>query len=189
MRPIAPAVDGADAQGASRHWQVTASAEELVSAAETAKDNAEWMCDEKDLDHLAVLKAAICEAKTILTAIERDIDPEIANLMGQQQVQIGDLRLERRGGKNRKNWESGSLWSEIVRRSRFDRDTGEELSEADARERLIQMTFACVPFTGSLGWRTTALRSFDIQPDEYCESSPAPYRVEVHHVTNEEADQ
>jgi hypothetical protein len=188
VRAIGKPIDDANAEAMSRHWQVTSSAEELVSAAETVKDNAEWMCDEKDLEHLAVIKAAIREAKEVLSAIEKDIDPDIAALMGEQQVQVGEFRLERRGGKNRKQWQSGSLWSELCRRSRFDPDTGEELSAEAARERLVQMTHACVPFTGSLGWRTTALRSYGLDPDEYAEVSPAPWRVEVHRVTDEGVD-
>jgi hypothetical protein len=171
--------------GESRAELVGSHIAELISALGSFQDQCEWMADERDLPNLAQLLDALREVKDRVKAIEGDIVPVAAELMGQQQVQVGDFKLERFGGKDRKAWQSGSIWSELVRRSRFDRETGAELSDVDARQRLIEMAFACVPFTGSLGWRTRALRSFGIDPDEYCESTPAPFRVEVHHVTDE----
>ncbi|HLU95240.1 MAG TPA: hypothetical protein VKZ89_00215 [Thermobifida alba] len=163
----------------TRHWQVTSAAEELVSAAVTIGDQAEWMLGEKDLRHLAVIKAAIAEAKEVLTAIEKDIDPDLAALMDDQVVEVDEFRLERRGGGKRTSWKSLSLWQDMCLRSRFDPETGEELDPASAREQLIEMATACVPFTASLGWRTTALGYHGFNPDEYCETAPAPVRVEV----------
>src|SRR5690606_2735190 len=98
VRAIGKPIDDANAEAMSRHWQVTSSAEELDSAAETVKDSADWMCAETDLEHLPVIKAAISAAKEVLSAIEKDIDPDISALMGEQQVEVGEFRLERRGG-------------------------------------------------------------------------------------------
>jgi hypothetical protein len=157
---------------------------ELISALGSFQDNAEWMADEKDLDRLAQLLDAMREAKDRIKAIEGDIVPVVADLMGQQQVQVGDYKLERRGGKDRKQWQSGSVLNELITRSNVSPE-GEVLDAGAARDRFIEAVRACFPLTASTGWRTRALRSWGIDPDEYAETSPAPWRVEVHHVTDE----
>lgn len=157
---------------------------ELISAVGSFQDQCEWMADERDLHNLATLLDALEEAYSTLAAIRRDITPVIAELMGRQQVQVGDYKLERFGGKVRRRWQSGSIFNELIARSNVSPE-GEVLDDAAARERLIEAVRACVPLTGSLAWRTRALQSWGVDPDEYAESSPASFRVEVHHVTDE----
>lgn len=157
---------------------------ELVSALGSFQDNAEWMADEKNLERLAQMLDALGEAKDRIKAIEGDITPVIAGLMGQQQVQVGDFKLERRGGRKRTQWQSGSVFNELIARSNVSPE-GEVLDAAGARERLIEAIRACFPLTASTGWRTNALRTWGIDPDEYAESSPGAWRVDVHHVTDE----
>lgn len=161
---------------------------ELVSAVGSFQDQCEWMADEKDLHNLAVLLDALEEAYTTLAQTRRDITPVIAELMGRQQVQVGDFKLERRGGKDRRQWQSGSVFNELIARSNISPE-GKVLDPTAARERLIEAVRACFPLTGSTSWRTRALRTWGIDPDEYAEVSPGVWRVEVHHVTDEGTDQ
>lgn len=156
---------------------------ELISAVGSFQDQAEWMADERDLQNLAVLLSTLVEARKTLNAVERDITPVIVELMGRQQVQVGDFKLERFGGKVRRRWQSGSIFNELIARSNVSPE-GEVLDDAAARDRLIEAVRACVPLTGSLAWRTRALQSWGVDPDEYAESSPASFRVEIHHVTD-----
>lgn len=157
---------------------------ELISAVGSFQDQCEWMVDERDLHNLATLLDALEEAHSTLAEIRRDITPVIADLMGQQQVQVGGYKLERRGGKDRKQWQSGSVLNELITRSNVSPE-GEVLDAGAARDRLIEAVRACFPLTASTSWRTRALRSWGIDPDEYCESTPGAWRVEVHHVTDE----
>lgn len=157
---------------------------ELISAVGSFRDQCEWMADERDLHNLAVLLDALEEAYTTLAETRRDITPVVAELMGRQQVQVGDFKLERRGGKDRKQWQSGSIFNELIARSNVTPE-GEPLGDAAARDRLIEAVRACFPLTGSTSWRTRALRTWGIDPDEYAETSPGAWRVEVHHVTDE----
>lgn len=133
-----------------------------------------------DDDRLVEALAGLTDLKAKLRDVEAQVQAALVARFCTQQAQVGRYRLERRGGTNRKAWQSEDVFSELVRRSNVDTETGEILSDAEARDRLIDAVKACVPLTGSLGWRVRALRGLGIDPSEYCEETPAPYRFEVH---------
>jgi hypothetical protein len=114
-----------------------------------------------------------------LRQMEADLTDAIAGQMTSQQTQVGPWRLERRKGSTRKGWDSEGLLSELIRRARFDVETGEQFSDAQTLAHLLSDLRACVPFTASLGWRAGPLRERGMDPDEWCETTPGPWRVDV----------
>lgn len=132
-----------------------------------------------DLAEMAEALALVREVITRARSIEALLVDTIAATMTGPQADVDGWRVERTRPRNRKAWDSEGLLSELARRADVDPETGEVFDAETARKRLIEAIRACVPLTGSLGWRTRALREWGIDPDEWCESSPAPWRVTV----------
>lgn len=122
----------------------------------------------------------VTEIRHRLGEVEATIQAALVGRIRVEDATVGRYRLERRGGAIRKRWQSDRVFSDLVRRANVDAATGEVLDDTAARERLIAAVTECVPLTGSLGWRTRALRAWGIDPDDYCEKSPASFRFEVH---------
>jgi hypothetical protein len=135
--------------------------------------------DHPNLEALASRLAVVREQMAELRQLDADLTMAIADLMTGQQQQAGPWRLERRKGSTRKGWDSEALFSELIRRSNWDPETGETLDDRQARNALCVAVRECIPLTRSLGWRAGALRANGIDPDEWCETTPGSWRVDV----------
>ena len=141
-----------------------------------------------DDDRLVEALAGLNALKAKTRDVEALLQAALTDRFRTQQAQVGKYRLERRGGTTRKQWQSLDVFAALVRRSHVDPETGEVHDPEQARRALVDSVTACVPLTGSLGWRTKALREHGLDPDEYCVTSPAPYRFEVHVVDPGDAE-
>ena len=89
--------------------------------------------------------------------------------------------FERRRKADRKQWKHDELRSELMRAvrdgraKRVDNETGEIIDE-DPTEQAFRVVFECA----RPEWRVTALRSYDINPDEYAEVTRGGYSVQFH---------
>lgn len=137
---------------------------------------------ESDVEALARLYVQLAEAKARMADWCRDTEQALADVMPDKRLELEDLPvLERRQGKDRKKWRSDELLSYLVRGALVDPETGEvETDPLALRDRLVSELTACVPFTGSLGWRVMALRERDVPIDEFCETFPGKVTVQVH---------
>lgn len=85
--------------------------------------------------------------------------------------------VKRRKGTKRTAWQHDDLWRLMGRmaqeRRNVDEDTGEVESVADALARHI--TAACAPGY----WRTTPLREWGVDPDEYCQKTEGRDSIQI----------
>lgn len=111
------------------------------------------------------LASGLADLRTLLAdlkVVERDAEDALARVMPTKtEVVDGIGTLERKRAGRWKDWHSDALIEEVVT-SAVDKDTG-ELSVVAVLDALRE----CVPFTPSLGWRTTALKERGIDPDEF----------------------
>mgnify|MGYP006928495357 FL=1 len=91
--------------------------------------------------------------------------------------------LEQRGGKARKAWQSDELLPFVVRKALVSRAPNANVDTVNSVYAVVDEISKAVPFTGSLGWRVTALKAMGIDPDEFCESSPSRRTVQIHRAT------
>lgn len=117
-------------------------------------------------DGLERLRAILAK----LRDLEREVEDMTAGLMDRKVIVEEGIGMERRQGKDRRAWQSEELLRRLVGDRLVDPETGENLYET-----LIE----CVPFTGSLGWRVTALRKHGIDPEEWCDETPGRVSVRV----------
>jgi hypothetical protein len=108
-----------------------------------------------------------------LRIIERSVKNWIADTIPERKVTVpGVGTVERKAQITRRNWQSDDLLRKIVVQALVDPDTGEiPSSPMEAVERVLSEIRACVPFTGSTGWRVGALRERGFDPDEWCEEN------------------
>lgn len=144
----------------------------LHAALAVLADEADTLAAAKDLDTLADGLARIREFRKAVSDLERHIEDYVAELMDQEQMIIGDdeLTLERRRGKTRKQWRSDELLRHLV---------GDRLVDPRSGELVFDKLVACLPLTGSLGWRTRALREHGVDPSDWCDEEPARTTVSV----------
>ena len=116
-----------------------------------------------------------------LRIIENEAKRAIADTMPDRKVTVeGVGTVERRLKVTRKNWDSDELLRKIVAAAVVDPTTGEiPSSPIEAADRILQEIRACLPITGSLGWRLTALRERGYDPDEWCEEHRDGYTISL----------
>lgn len=138
--------------------------------------------DTADVEELAHLHVALVKARQRLATICTIVEQVLVDVMPDKRLELPGLPvLERRRGTDRKAWQSVDLLDELFRRAVVDTETGEVLDdEALIRQRLHEVLVDCVPFTGSLGWRVTALRDLGLDPDEWCETKPGRTSIQIH---------
>lgn len=125
-------------------------------------------CDDGDVEELARHFVTLSELSRQLKDITRFVEETLVEVMPDEFVELPGLGVfQRRVGAARKNWDSESLFNTIRRESETWDEFADRIREA-------------VPFTGSLGWRVTALKKWGIDPDEYAEKSPGRVSVQFH---------
>lgn len=138
--------------------------------------------DEGDVETLAQVHLDLAELKHRVTLAARAVEERLADVMPDKRLELPGLPvMERKKGTDRKKWQSGDLLDELLRHAAFDAETGAVIDdELILRQRIHETLTACVPFTGSLGWRVTALRDLGLDPDEWCETAPGRISVVIH---------
>lgn len=144
------------------------------------------LVDSGDVDSLAVglrdLRRITADLRILTTATEDDL----ARLMPAKILTVeGVGTFERRKGTDRKKWQSEDLLAHVIRRAAVDETTGEVFPADVTLARLLEVLPSVVPFTGSLGWRVTALRALGIDPDQWCETAPGRTAVQLHETDKE----
>jgi hypothetical protein len=105
---------------------------------------------------------------------EGELVDRLAAEMTEDRLEIPDLGVfERRRKADRKAWDHEGLRRELWKRAEcnVDPETGEIESEAEAQVRTI---FECA----RTEWRTTALRKYGIDPNEYAEVTYGGYSIQ-----------
>lgn len=133
-----------------------------------------------DLHRLAEGLAQLRTINGDLQQLARHVEDNVAALMPDKQVEIPGVGvIERRRGTDRRKWQSEDLLRTLIR-DELDDGTGELPSPAETLDRVLGVVTACMPVTGSLGWRVTALRERGIDPDEWAECTPGRVSVQIH---------
>ena len=114
-----------------------------------------------------------------LRLLESDVKRYIADTMPDRKVTVeGVGTVERKAKVTRKGWDSVELLRRLVGSALVDPDTGEiPDSPMEAADRILREVTACLPITGSTGWRVTALRDRGIDPDEWCTEERDGYSI------------
>jgi hypothetical protein len=114
-----------------------------------------------------------------LRLLESRVKTYIADTMPERRVTVeGVGTVEKLKKVTRRNWDSDELLRKIVSRAIVDEETGEiPSSPLEAVDMVVNEIRACVPFTGSTGWRVGALRDRGFDPDEWCEENPDGYSI------------
>lgn len=138
---------------------------DVVRLADDLAEQGDWQSLGVGLAQLRVFRRAVAD-------VERHVEDHTAELMPHDHVDIDGLVLERRMSKVRRAWQSEELLRRLV---------GDQLVNPETGENVYRTLVECVPFTGSLGWRTGALRKHGISPDEWCDETPgrATVRAEL----------
>lgn len=127
----------------------------------------------KDLDGLAHGLQALRELAAELRTLIRDVEADVYGLMDARKVEIDGVGvLERRKATDRKQWR----WDDLLTDALAVLIAKHEGSTLDAFGELVTM----LPLTGSTQPRLTELRSFGLDDDLYCESSPGKVSVQIH---------
>lgn len=140
---------------------------------------ADELASDGDLMSLAYGLSDLRRFRRQISDVEKHVEVLVADLMDRDILNLAadNVVLERRRGKDRHNWQSQSILDELFNASFVDADG--VLRPTTAIDRFREAVRACVPLTGSLAWRTQALRSYGLDPDEYAETSPGRVSVKV----------
>lgn len=125
--------------------------------------------------HLASLKARHRELGLSIQQAEGDL---IDAMDGEWEVEVEGLGVfKRRAGTKRTAWRHDDMWRAMGRLAQADRivdpETGEVESVADSWSRHV--VAACAPGY----WRTTPLREWGIDPDEFCERTTGRSTIQI----------
>jgi hypothetical protein len=143
----------------------------LQAALNTMVNDIDALAEAGDLEALAHGYAALDQFVRAARDVRNHAEDHIARLMTSKTVNLNDqVTLERHQGTVRRQWQSVELLRHLVGDQLVDAATGE-----DVTDRLV----ACLPLTGSLAWRAGALRDHGVDPDQWCEASPARPTVSV----------
>lgn len=136
----------------------------------------------EDWESLAWGYTRLSQVRRVLSDLLREVETDLYRIMpDKKQTVSGVGTLEKKRGSNRKKWQSAELVSHLVRLALDPEGTGEIPADPmEAAGKVVEVLTACAPFTGSLGWRATALRDWGIDPDEWCETTPGRESIRVH---------
>lgn len=138
--------------------------------------------DDGDAEELARSFVALHDAKRRLDLIHRTLEEALAEALPSGVSEIPGLPpVERKRGRERKQWQNDRLF-DFVQRHALDPDgTGEFPSDPmEAVDRVTRLIREVWSFTPSTNPRITALRSIGVDPDEWCSSQPGRVSVIIH---------
>ena len=116
-----------------------------------------------DVEELAATHLFLANARRELGDLCRQVEDRLVEVMPDDKLELPGLPvMERRHGYVRKHWDSEAIFNRLIAIGSLD----------DIK--------ACLPLTGSLGWRVSGLRAVDIDPDEFCERSQGRATVQIH---------
>lgn len=126
----------------------------------------------------------LCYAIEGLKAIKKDLDTllrsceeDAANLLPEKRMMVDGFGvIEKRTASTRK-WESEQLLMDVCRQVLDPEQTG-EIHPSRVVE-LISVLKQILPITGSLGWRTGALKEHGINPDDYSQTTWGRKSVQI----------
>ncbi len=156
---------------------------ELVdtTALDQAVLDAAERCDQTELAHMLV---DLDDIRLRIALALQVLEDALIATMTTKTLEIEGLPvLEQRGGKARKAWQSDELLPFVVRKALVSRAPNANVDTVNSVYAVVDEISKAVPFTGSLGWRVTALKAMGIDPDEFCESSPSRRTVQIHRAT------
>lgn len=127
-----------------------------------------------DVDGMVVLLQALRRAQAQMRWAEEELEDEIVKVMPRKDMVIDGVGAATlRTATARKQWDKDGLVAVLVARIADDPeilvevDTGEMLTPHEQAERIIGLFLeAATP-----SWKTTGLRRFKIDPDEWCETT------------------
>lgn len=139
-------------------------------------------CDTGDVEELAHLHVALTKTRQQLATICSTVEAALADVMTDKRLDLDGLPpLERRQGATRKAWDHDRLVPLVVRLALDPDGTGEFPTDpVDVMDRVVGMLTKVYPFTPSTNPRVGELRALDIDPDEWCETSPGRVSVQIH---------
>lgn len=161
----------------------------LREALAAAGAQAARLADEHDIEALGYglvqLKAVAADLRTLVDDVTQLVVREApTNERGYYEPftidGVANFEVLRKGA-NRK-WSSEDLLRRVVLQAMVDPETGELPTDAEREvaERVVTALAKVVPFTGSLGWRVTALKEMGIDPDEWAETTrPEGYSLKI----------
>lgn len=124
-----------------------------------------------DVDGMTQLLVAIRRAQAQLRWAEEQLEDELVKVMPAKDVDVpGVGQISLRTGTTRKQWDNDAIVDVLVARIG---DNPHVLCEPDTGEMLPPHEVAALAIRAFLevarpSWRTTQLRSYRIDPDEYC---------------------
>lgn len=144
-------------------------------------EHAEALAEAGEWTELIVGLVPVQQVLGDLRELEKLVKQLIAKTIPEKRVTVeGVGTVERRKAATRKQWDSEELLRKIMVRALVDEQTGEvPSSPMVAVDIVMQEVLACVPITGSLGWRVTALKDRGFDPDEWCETTDNGWTVQV----------
>ena len=131
-----------------------------------------------DVEFLATLLTSVREVRALLAECHDQIeDTLVAGMAGLWRVEVPHVGvIVRHSGKKRTRWAHDDLWEAVVdavlSEPQAD-ENGEVLPPAEA------VAVALRRAVGPGYWRTTALRDYGLDPDEFCSTSEGRETVEV----------
>lgn len=153
---------------------------DLGTRLDDLEDEASDLLGTTGIPALAVLLDEVRSVRQALGLRERAIEDLLTDVMFEDTMEVPGLGVvQRRQGKDRKGWDSEGLLSTVIRRSLDPEQTGELPDLPEAVERIRIGVLAAAPLTASTGWRVTALKALDLDPDEWCTTSPGRASVQI----------
>ena len=159
------------------------------------------MVQRQDADGLAHGSADLRDIITDLSALKRNVDSDLAQLLiachdaaglsprrNPKHFVAGLGEVDVPGGNERKDWQSEEILRLLIQRTFYDHETGEakphESPEA-AVEAFVDLLKSCLSFGGSTAWKVGTwdgsakvyvggLRGVGIEPEDYCTEQAKP---------------
>ena len=139
---------------------------------------ADKLAEEGDWESLGDGLDRIRALRKQLSDLERHVEDHVAALMPDKRIVVPGLGMERRTSKDRRAWQSEEILTHLWMQTWVD-ENGEITDDATHSAQFLAAVKACVPFTGSLGWRVKALAEYGIDAEDYAEVTPGRTSVQT----------
>lgn len=125
-----------------------------------------------DIAGMAQLLAAIRRAVAQLKWADEQLEDEIVKVMRTKEEQVPGLgTIEMRTGSSRKGWDKDGLNRALTQVIAGDLTpvANVETGEVIAPQRIVETVLSQYLVAATPNWKSTGLRQFGINPDDYCE--------------------